>query len=291
MIRFLPFGAAMPGWGEALAIVGFVSAFYGVAVGLTHQNPKTILAYSSISQMGVIGAVLGLKLAAGQGATNAEIALYAANHVLVKGGLFLAIAAVAASQAERRRWVLVLAGLMALGLAGLPPTGGYLAKLAVKDAFGDGWPYWLATASSVGTALLMTHFLVRLAEAPREKGASSVWAARLWPAIAVVAIVAPWLLVPAAGLGGGLLDVGKLWDALWPTALGVVLGLAFSRSKVPLPRIPAGDTIILAEAGFAGLLRVGPALDEVDRLLRGWPAGSLSLAAAALILAAATFFG
>ena len=92
----------------------------------------------------------------------------------MKGGLFLAIAAVAAAEAEGRRWTLILAGLMALGLAGLPLTGGYLAKLAVKDAFGSGWPYALATASSAGTALLMTHFLFRLVAAHpsplRERG-------------------------------------------------------------------------------------------------------------------------
>ena len=32
-------------------------AFYGVAIGITQSNPKTVLAYSSISQMGVIAAV------------------------------------------------------------------------------------------------------------------------------------------------------------------------------------------------------------------------------------------
>ena len=54
----------LPGWGEALAWLGFVSAFYGVAIGITQRNPKTMLAYSSISQMGVIAAALGMALAA-----------------------------------------------------------------------------------------------------------------------------------------------------------------------------------------------------------------------------------
>ena len=65
LIRFLPFGAPLQGWGEALVVIGFVSAFYGVAIGITQQNPKTVLAYSSISQMGVIAAALGMALAAG----------------------------------------------------------------------------------------------------------------------------------------------------------------------------------------------------------------------------------
>ena len=64
LIRFLPLGAALPSWGEALAWVGFFSAFYGVAIGVTQLNPKTMLAYSSISQMGVIAAALGMALAA-----------------------------------------------------------------------------------------------------------------------------------------------------------------------------------------------------------------------------------
>jgi formate hydrogenlyase subunit 3/multisubunit Na+/H+ antiporter MnhD subunit len=65
LIRFMPFGFAMPEWGEALAAAGFFSAFYGVLVGITQQNPKTVLAYSSVSQMGLLAAALGMGLAAG----------------------------------------------------------------------------------------------------------------------------------------------------------------------------------------------------------------------------------
>ncbi len=55
-IQFLPLHTALPAWGEALTAAGFVSAFYGVAIGITQSNPKTVLAYSSVSQMGVIAA-------------------------------------------------------------------------------------------------------------------------------------------------------------------------------------------------------------------------------------------
>ena len=52
-------------------MVGFLSAFYGVAIGVTQRDPKTMLAYSSISQMGVIAAALGMALAsADQGAAT-----------------------------------------------------------------------------------------------------------------------------------------------------------------------------------------------------------------------------
>src|SRR5215470_16478408 len=59
LIRFLPLGPAMPRWGEALAAAGLFSAFYGVIIGLTQKHPKTVLAYSSISQMGLLAAALG----------------------------------------------------------------------------------------------------------------------------------------------------------------------------------------------------------------------------------------
>ena len=62
LIRFLPLGIPSEGWGDALVVLGFFSAFYGVAFGLTQQNPKVILAYSSISQMGVITAALAWRL-------------------------------------------------------------------------------------------------------------------------------------------------------------------------------------------------------------------------------------
>lgn len=52
--------------------------------------------------------------------------------------------------------------MLALSLAGLPLTGGSLAKLAVKAPLGDGAAASLANLSAAGTALLMLHFLTRL---------------------------------------------------------------------------------------------------------------------------------
>ena len=101
LIRFLPLGAALPSFGEALAWAGFVSAFYGAAIGLTQQNPKTVLAYSSVSQMGVIAAALGMGLASANQGAAADAAFYAVNHVFVKAGLFLTVGVVAARSGRR----------------------------------------------------------------------------------------------------------------------------------------------------------------------------------------------
>ncbi|HTX65762.1 MAG TPA: proton-conducting transporter membrane subunit, partial [Opitutaceae bacterium] len=48
LIRFLPLGTPLVGWGGALAVIGFATAFFGVLVGVTQENPKAVLAYSSV---------------------------------------------------------------------------------------------------------------------------------------------------------------------------------------------------------------------------------------------------
>ena len=163
LIRFLPFDMTLPGWGAFLTMVGLCGAFFGVALGITQSNPKTVLAYSSVSQMGFLAAVLGMGLFAGDAGVAPIAALYAAHHVLVKGALFLAVGVAAMTGASRLGVVLVPGVIIGLGLAGLPLTGGALAKLAAKAPLGYGFVGILATLSAAGTALLMLHFLHRVA--------------------------------------------------------------------------------------------------------------------------------
>ena len=192
LIRFLPLGAALPGWGEALAAAGLFSAFYGVAVGITQHNPKTILAYSSVSQMGLLAAVLGMGLAAGDPGAASVASFAAAHHMLVKGALFLALGVAVASGA--RPWpVLLPAAVLALSLGGLPLTGGALAKLAVKATLGAGVVGTLATLAAAGSTLLMLHFLRRLAQIAARTSQSAAPAGLAWPwlAVAFASVVIP----------------------------------------------------------------------------------------------------
>ena len=179
LIRFLPLGAAFPGWGEALVWLGFISAFYGVAIGVTQRDPKTMLAYSSISQMGVIAAALGMGFAGADQGAATNVAFYAANHVLVKAALFLTVGAVAALDGRARTLALIVAALLGLSLAGLPLTGGALAKLAVKDLFGDGAAGVASQLSAAATTALMLMFVMRLARSPADERAGAS-PGRLW---------------------------------------------------------------------------------------------------------------
>lgn len=288
LIRFLPLGVPLVGAGEALAAVGFATAFYGVLVGVTQQNPKTVLAYSSVSQMGAIAAALGMGLAAGNADASALVAFVAANHVLVKGALFLTVGAFAARRARPAVWT-ILAVLLALSLAGLPLTGGALAKAVSKPLFGDGFASILAAASSAGSALLMLHFVARLPHSFRyDATASPAPLVRFWPAAALGAILLPYGLFPFVGAFGDALALGKLWDGLWPVLVGGVLALGVARIAGYLPRIPEGDMVGAFEAAFDRSLWAGALFDRVDAIFQRWAPAGLALLAIALALVYAT---
>ena len=290
LIRFLPLGAAFPGWGEALVWVGFISAFYGVAIGVTQRDPKTMLAYSSISQMGVIAAALGMALASADQGAATNVAFYAANHVLVKAALFLTVGAVAALDGRARTLALIVAALLGLSLAGLPLTGGALAKLAVKDLFGDGAAGVASQLSAAATTALMLVFVMRLARLPAAErvGASTgrLWS---WAALAVAALLVPWLMFAAVGSPAEALEPAKLWDAIWPMLIGAAVARGLWAVGDRLPRIPAGDIVVAEEAAFRASLSLGPMFERADRGLREWPAAGLALLMVALALAAAGY--
>src|SRR5690606_7309656 len=60
-LRFLPLGlVALPGWAALLMVLGVVAVFFGAAAGAVQQDAKAVLAYSSISQMGLM--IIGLAI-------------------------------------------------------------------------------------------------------------------------------------------------------------------------------------------------------------------------------------
>jgi formate hydrogenlyase subunit 3/multisubunit Na+/H+ antiporter MnhD subunit len=289
LIRFLPFGAAFPGWGEALAWVGFISAFYGVAIGLTQRDPKAMLAYSSISQLGVIASALGMSLTGAQQGAATEVAFYAANHVLVKAALFLTVAAVAVLDSRARMLALIVAALLGLSLAGLPLTGGSLAKLALKDLFGDGAAGIASQLSAAATTALMLTFVMRLARSPTEAGALASGRLRSWATLAVAALLLPWLKFAAIGSPAEALEPAKLIDAIWPMLVGAALAAGLWAAGDRLPRIPAGDIVVAEEAAFRASLSLGAAFERADQDVRQWQAAGLALLLIALALTAAGY--
>ncbi len=144
-LRFLPLGeVSLPEWGALCAAAGLAAAAYGVVVGLTQDEPKTVLAYSSVSQMGFMLTGIGIGLSAPEAwpAALSAVLLYALHHGLAKGAMFLGVG-VPPGDSAAQRW-LHAGGLVvtAMALAGAPFTSGSVAKVALKNALADptfGW--------------------------------------------------------------------------------------------------------------------------------------------------------
>jgi formate hydrogenlyase subunit 3/multisubunit Na+/H+ antiporter MnhD subunit len=292
LVQFLPFHAAWPEWGEALVILGMVSAFYGVVAGITHADPRSVLGYSSISQMGVLAAILGMGLAGGNDGIALPVACYAVNHTLVKGGLFVAIGAAQAGSGRRLWGVLVPATVIALGLRGLPLTGGWLAKLAVKPVLGGGIISLLANLSSAGTTLLMIHFVTRLRTVQvvgqtTTLGAASRWA---WLGLALASIAIPWIMVVRL-MPGVLDDVGSLAslvEASWPVLLGGAVAVGLLPLRHWLMGRAGTDAIVLSIADRTArrASAIGEATEKLDLQLRRWPVAVTLLLNLTALLAA-----
>jgi formate hydrogenlyase subunit 3/multisubunit Na+/H+ antiporter MnhD subunit len=261
LIQFLPAGAVVPFWSDFLVAAGILTAYFGVLVGLTQSHPKTILAYSTMSQMGLVVAVIGtsIGLDPAPGALAAA-SLYALHHGLAKGALFMGVGVAAASGERALRPVIAILTLLGLAIAGLPLTGGALSKLAIKDPLTGGGALLLVTLSAVGTALLMIRFLliVRATAVPEADARPSQRLVWPWLATAAAALILPWALY--SGVTGQAvlypLTPANLWAAFWPIALATLIVFVIMRFAQPwVPAIPEGDI-------------VGPFVTSVDRLSR-----------------------
>lgn len=259
-VRFLPLGHALhPTWGALVLAAGLIAALGAALVGVTQRNPKTVLAYSSISQMGLMTVPIGtaLLVPALWPAAATAISVYALHHALAKGALFLGVGA-AAHAATPAQHHAVLAGLLlpALALAGAPYTTGLFAKAALKaDVYGLP-PAWSAitepalAAAAVGTTLLMVRFLWLL-RPPSSTHESRRVAAGLWLAWAAVLCVVggiAWIGPFAVIMRPAALAVPPAWSVIWPIcAGGLIAGLAWRLGRrdpsLALPEIPAGDLL------------------------------------------------
>lgn len=287
LIRFLPLDAAAPDMGLALAAIGMFGALYGVAIGLTQSRPEVVLAYSSVSQMGFVGAVIGMSHLRSDSAAAVAAAFYAAHHLLAKGSLFLAVGVVMLT-GRRHLWtMLVPAAVIALGLGGLPLTGGALTKYAAKDLLGDGLVGTVAVVSSVATALLMIHFLRRLSAAAAPEPDARAPAALIvsWLAMAVASVAAPWALYLAIPIRTPTTALAStaLWSGLWPVLAGGVLAVVLNRLGRKLPRIAPGDLGIALGSLKWACVSTGLLFERTDAFLRRWPVASIALVAVSLL--------
>ena len=272
-LHFFPLGEqAMPGAGGMIIVLGFVAAFGAAGLGLCQQNAKTILAYSSISQMGLITVLLGISLAHPEHwpVAGPSIALFALHHGLAKGALFLGTGVLPVCPARRRWWIWVGLAFAALAIAGAPLTSGALAKYGLKEVIiradgpNAGLLLLLLSVSAITTSLLLGKFLRVLGNA-KQAPAHSTFAGLGFPWGVLILFVAfgPYLAVVHFGLPLSFpsLAPGSLVDGLWPILVAGLIFAVFPRSAPPAwreARVPAGDGVVVIEKLIAALHRKIP---------------------------------
>lgn len=270
-VRLLPLGeAALTGWGEVFIITGAVAVFYAVLVGLMQSNPKTVLAYSSISKMGLmtIGVGLGLAEPSSWQLISNGILVFVLHHGLAKGALFLGVGIAMKPVASRWLGYLLIAGLLlpALALAGAPWTSGMLAKALLKvpvasSSWGDELQT-LLTLGSVAASMLMMRFLYLVWQqytniSVEQKAPGVMWQA--WSVLLLIVALNPWF-VPLA-------DSQDRWaaravnSAFWPVAVGgaisAMIWLLSGYRQVWKLSIPSGDIVNIVEKWLWPVLASG----------------------------------
>ena len=152
-------------WQQMLALLALLSMALGNIAAIAQTNLKRMLAYSTIAHMGFMllgmlsGVVDGNRLNAPEAYSSALF--YMIVYVLMSLGAFgmLIYLSRAGFECENledvkglnrtQPWYAFLMLVLMFSLAGIPPTAGFYAKLAVLSAAVDAGQIWLAVAAVV----------------------------------------------------------------------------------------------------------------------------------------------
>ncbi|HMP73894.1 MAG TPA: complex I subunit 5 family protein [Kiritimatiellia bacterium] len=287
-MMFLPLGTmVLPGASSALIVLGLAGALTAAVFGVVQSHPKAVLAYSSVSQMGLIITAIGVGLGAPTVWAEMKwvVLVYAAHHGFAKCLLFLSVGLRTSRPLAGVENTLFWAGTLFAGLAliGAPFTSGAIAKSLLKDtvayaglAHGD-VVLALLTVGAIGTTLLMTRFALTLrgldshGHEPAGKGIWAPWLVLLILVMGFTLGVAHELAKPETYL---MVKTTPWWKALWPMAAGLGLyalgGRALQAGWGRGITIPPGDLYI---GLVAALRRTARATQPFRlRLARTWDA-------------------
>ena len=161
--RMSPILAATASWGITVAIVGAVTMVVGAYRAVQEVDLKRILAYSTVSALGVLTMLLGV----GTPEAITAALVYLLAHACYKGALFLVAGTLDHETGTRDVTVLtglrrampltaLAGGAAALSMAGVPLTLGFVGKDAAYEALlhGGQGAAWLLGAMVVASVLL-----------------------------------------------------------------------------------------------------------------------------------------
>ncbi|MGH1414051.1 MAG: monovalent cation/H+ antiporter subunit A [Pelagimonas sp.] len=300
MARMWPVLSGTTEWFVIVTGAGLVTMVLGAVIALFKHDLKALLAFSTVSHLGLITMLLGTGTAFGAMAAMFHIL----NHATFKAALFMSAGIIdhEAHTRDIRRLgglrslmpvTFTIASLAALSMAGIPLLNGFLSKeMMLEEAthtvlFGVPWLVpALATFGSLFSAAYCFRLIGHTFFGPvREDYPAKPHdpSAGLWvpPAILVVLVVvigvAPFLAEPfvklvTASVLGGVVEVPdahfKIWHGLVPalvmSIVAVVGGLLVLALFKPLLRLwdaaPRPEAKVIFEAMVAAVVRLAQAL-------------------------------
>jgi hydrogenase-4 component B len=265
-------------WGVVVLAVGLATALFGVVFAAIQVDMKRLLAYSSIENIGLIFAGIGLAILFSSFGMQpmAALALTAAlyhvlSHAFFKSLLFLGTGAVLHATSERSLgklgglirympWVAWVSLIGALASAGLPPFGGFVSEWLLLQSFlfAPGLPTaflnmlvpavaaLIALVAALAGYTMVKFFGVIFLGQPREEKLAQARDARGWERIGMA-----WLAGATVLLGVLPVQVIALIDTVTQPLAGAGLGAVISRSgwllvPVAIERASYGPVIFLA---------------------------------------------
>lgn len=164
LARLHPALSHSPLWEWSLVIVGGVTMLLGSVSALRNTDLKAILAYATVSQLGVLTMLLGFPV---EGAPIAMVVGTLA-HSLYKAPLFLAAGIVdhatgtrdirkLAGLARAMPWLAATVVLAGLSMAGVPPLLGFVAKESLLES-AEGLPTAALAWSALAVVILSAAF-------------------------------------------------------------------------------------------------------------------------------------
>jgi hydrogenase-4 component B len=215
-------------WGALLLALGLATALFGVVFAAVQVDMKRLLAYSSIENIGLLFAAIGLALVFSSYGMKALAALaltaalyHVAAHAFFKSLLFLSTGCVLHATAERSLgklgglirympWVAWVTLIAVLASAGLPPFAGFVSEWLLLQSFlfTPGLPDPLLNmlipvvaalialvAALAGYTMVKFYGVIFLGQ-PREEKLSQAHDAGFWERVGML-----WLLLGCLALG------------------------------------------------------------------------------------------
>jgi multicomponent Na+:H+ antiporter subunit D len=267
-LAFQVFGVTSVPIRGLLLTVGVVSALLGAIMALAQDDLKRLLAYDTISQMGILA--IGLGTGTAPGVTGAVYHLV--NHALFKALLFLCAGAIVhrtgltklsemGGLARRMPAVAVAFVIGAASIAGIPPLNGYVSLSLIHTGLLDNHeylPYALMLAAQVitiaalGKAAWLAFFRRRRHDygplEPLRPGMLAGLGGLAGCCVAFGVVPRFFLDTVMAPAAGSLLDPARY-------AAGVMSGIA----RLPVPNVPfdylsAGELASVAGCAAAAAL-------------------------------------